>query len=64
MFCETDTNISAKLCVFVFRRGSSFKMEPASSAMSSPQKLRTFILLVLTVVFPSEGLVFGTDMMH
>jgi hypothetical protein len=64
VFCETDTNISVEFSVFVFRRGSTFKMEPASYAVSCPRKPRTFILLVLSVVFTSEGLVFGTDTMH
>lgn len=64
MFCEIGTNISAKLTVFVFRWGNTFKMEPASSAVSCPQKPRTSILLVLSVAIPSEGFVFGTDMMH
>jgi hypothetical protein len=64
MFCEIGANISAKLTVFVFRIGNTFKMEPASSAVSCPQKPLSFVVLVLSVVIPSEGLVFGADLKH
>jgi len=56
MFCEIGTDISVEFSAFVFRRGNIFKMEPASKAVSCPQKPRTFILWAISVVFLQKAL--------